>query len=526
MIKRKIFEVIQPDCKGLFLSRIVDWILTVLILASVVVVFAVTFDLPCEVITALESFESIASIIFTVEYLLRIWTADFLHVNMSPWKARTLYVLSTMALIDLVAILPFWLPMFLPGSLLGMRALRLVRLLRIFKLNRYFDAMATIGAVIRDKRRELIGSLFFVLLLMLVASLLMYSVEHDAQPQVFRNAFSGLWWAVATLTTVGYGDIYPVTVVGRVLGAVIAFSGIAALAIPTGIITAGLTARIDRCPSDGHEHDREVEDMLQILKKQNELISVVVGKLGTAKDDAQGRGGAFESEAEKSGGRVQMLAILVLLVGLFPQVAHSGFVKGHFRKNGTYVRGYYRSSKGAGHSSPSIGYVGTGGNSVSVSPDKVTIERPNERIKRLFGFDVGDVLVDRSKLQALKDGSFKKKMKLKLKNPFDVWSEVWAYYTKDDYLLCKMKMVRVVHNPDEEKMQQRMNEIVRVIQQKFSGILTLEKNDTMYVARFSKDVQQQMSVGIEKGRDVDGKLTASFVFSFEDNFYSGDRSPQ
>lgn len=519
MIKRKIFEVIQPDCKGSILSRIVDWILTVLILASVVVVFAVTFDLPCEVITTLESFESIASIIFTVEYLLRIWTADFLHVNMSPWKARTLYVLSTMALIDLVAILPFWLPMFLPGSLLGMRALRLVRLLRIFKLNRYFDAMATIGAVIRDKRRELIGSLFFVLLLMLVASLLMYSVEHDAQPQVFRNAFSGLWWAVATLTTVGYGDIYPVTVVGRVLGAVIAFSGIAALAIPTGIITAGLTARIDHCSSDDRGFDREVRDQLQILKKQNELLSIVVGKLKIVKDDAQTQRGIRECETDSVSGRVKMFAVLVLLFGLFPQTAYSGFVKGHFRKNGTYVRGYYRSSKG----SSSVGHGSSAGIGISLSP-KETDDRPEERIKSLFGFDIGDMLIDRSDLQTLKDGSFKKKMKLKLKPPFDVWSEVLTYYTKDDYLLYKMKMLRVVQNPDEEKMQRRMDEIVKAIQQKFHGILTIEKCGLKYVARFSRDIQQQMSVGIEKDRDANGKPTASFVFAFEDNYYSGDQS--
>ena len=224
--------------------------------------------------------------------------------------------------------------------------------------------------------------------------------------------------------------------------------------------------------------------------------------------------------------QMKMLAILIFLLGLLPQVAYSGFVKGHFRKNGTYVQGYYRRSKGSGYTSSSIGYVGTVGNNVPLSHDIGAIERPNERVKQLFGFDVGEVLVDRSKLQKLKDGSFKKKMKLKLKSPFDVWREVWTYYTRDDYLLFKLKMVREVRNPDEEKMQQRMNEIVGAIQQKFFDILTLKKCDMMFFARFSKDVQQQMSVGIEKGRDADGKPTASFVFSFEDKFYLGDQSAQ
>lgn len=245
-IRRKIYDIIQPDNGKSVVSRIFDVIITTLILTSVVIVFSVTFELPAKVLGVLNAFEDFASIVFSIEYLLRIVTADFIYPKKGPIKARISYVLSPMAIIDLVAILPFWLPMFLPGSMLGMRAFRLVRLLRILKLNRYFDAMRLIGGVIESKKRELLGSMFFVVILMLVSSLLMYSAEHDAQPGAFSNAFSGLWWAVATLTTVGYGDICPITILGRILGAVIAFSGIAALAIPTGIITAGLTEHMSR----------------------------------------------------------------------------------------------------------------------------------------------------------------------------------------------------------------------------------------------------------------------------------------
>lgn len=254
-IRRRIFEIIQPDHGNSVASRVFDLTITALILMSAVIVFAVTFDLPPSVLPVLKWLERTASIIFTIEYLLRISTADLLYPTKGPLLARAKYVVSPMAIIDLVAIMPFWLPMCLPCSMLVLRALRLVRLLRILKLNRYFDAVKSIGEVLASKKRELVGSLFFVVLLMLVSSLLMYSVEHDAQPEVFKNAFSGLWWAVATLTTVGYGDIYPVTVLGRVLGAVIAFSGIAALAIPTGIITAGLTEQIGR----GDAVERELE---------------------------------------------------------------------------------------------------------------------------------------------------------------------------------------------------------------------------------------------------------------------------
>lgn len=245
-IKQTIFEVIQPDDGTSRASHCFDSVITVLILVSIIAVFATTFDLPKPLGEALIAVECVASIVFTVEYALRIVTADLLYPNASWLGARIRYICSPLAIIDLLSILPFWLPVMLPESLLGMRALRLVRLLRILKLNRYFEAVQSLWGAVVGKRRELLGSMFFVCLLMLVSSLLMYAVEHDAQPDVFRNAFSGLWWAIATLTTVGYGDIYPVTVLGRVLGAVIALSGIAALAVPTGIITSGLMERAER----------------------------------------------------------------------------------------------------------------------------------------------------------------------------------------------------------------------------------------------------------------------------------------
>ena len=271
MIKSKVFEIIEPDKGSSKLSSVFDWFITALIIASVVSVFVVTFDIPDWLNSFLSKFEVAAVAIFTVEYLLRIWTADLLYKDKTPVVARLKYVVSAMAIVDLVAILPFYLPMFLPASVLGMRALRLVRLFRILKLNRYSDAMASIGQVIKEKQRELCGSFFVVSLLMVVSSLLMYAIEHDAQPQVFKNAFSGLWWAVATLTTVGYGDIYPVTAIGRIIGAFIALLGIAAVAIPTGIISSGLIERMSsgnggECSlKDAHASAQAISERLATL---------------------------------------------------------------------------------------------------------------------------------------------------------------------------------------------------------------------------------------------------------------------
>ena len=245
-VKKTIFEIIQPAEQGKIASRIFDLFIMLLIFASIVSVFAMTFDLPPRAVGMLIRFEKWAIIVFTVEYLLRIWTAELLFPELPPWRAKLKYVCSGMAIIDLVAILPFYLPMFLPFNLIGIRAIRLVRLLRIFKMNRYSDALLSIGDVFKSKLREITASLFFVLILLVVASLLIYYAEHDAQPDSFANAFSGLWWAVATLTTVGYGDIYPITVAGRILGAFIAIMGIGVVAIPTGILSSGFVEILEK----------------------------------------------------------------------------------------------------------------------------------------------------------------------------------------------------------------------------------------------------------------------------------------
>lgn len=256
--KQRVFRVIQPS-DGYWPSRVFDIGIMSLILASVLSVFAETFDLSPRAFATIEGFEVVVSIVFSAEYVLRVWTADLLFSERSPFRARMRFIRSGMAIVDLVAILPFWLPMLLPGHLLGLRAIRLVRLLRILKLNRYVEAMAAIGDVFAKRSRELVASCLFIFLLMLLSSLLMYHAEHGAQPDIFRNAFSGLWWAVATLTTVGYGDIYPVTALGRFLGAIIALLGIGMVAIPTGILSSGFIEHFSRptaparCPHCGKE---------------------------------------------------------------------------------------------------------------------------------------------------------------------------------------------------------------------------------------------------------------------------------
>lgn len=126
------------------------------------------------------------------------------------------------------------------------RMLRVARIFHLFRLNAKYDSFNIITTVLYEKRNQIISSVFIVFILMLASSLCMYSVEHEAQPTVFRNAFSGIWWSMSTLLTVGYGDIYPVTTLGHIMAICIAYLGVGAVAIPTGIISAGFVEQYQR----------------------------------------------------------------------------------------------------------------------------------------------------------------------------------------------------------------------------------------------------------------------------------------
>jgi len=255
-IKNKIFDIIDPDNSNSVLSRIFDASIITLIIISVLSIILDTFEFLGQYSDLLYIIEIFTIIIFTVEYILRIWTADMLYPDFGHKKARFLYIISFMALIDLFAILPFYLPFFLPHDLIVIRSLRIIRIFRFFKFNRYTNVLSDIGEVFKKKASQLITSTFIVFLLMLITSILMFTVEHEKQPDVFKNAFDSLWYTIATITTIGYGDIYPISVWGKALSGVIAFLGIGLVAIPTGIISAGFIEQAKRV-SEEKEADKK-----------------------------------------------------------------------------------------------------------------------------------------------------------------------------------------------------------------------------------------------------------------------------
>lgn len=256
-LKRRIFETIEVSEDSTIAGKIFDVFLISLILLNIVLVIGDTFNLPEHIRAVSRCLDVISVIIFTIEYLLRVWTADMLYPQYGKVKSRLKYIFSFMALIDLLAVLPFYIPLLMRIDLRVLRILRIIRLMRIFKVNRYTNALNTVGAVLKRKASQLVSSMFIVALLMVISSIIMYNVENPAQPEVFKNAFSGLWWAVSTFTTVGYGDIYPITVCGKVISAVIALLGIGLVAVPTGIISAGFMEEM------GHEKEEDGTDNKQ-----------------------------------------------------------------------------------------------------------------------------------------------------------------------------------------------------------------------------------------------------------------------
>ncbi len=177
-----------------------------------------------------------------------------------------------MALIDLFSILPFYLPFIFVIDLRVLRALRIFRLFRLLKFNRYTKSMQNVFIVMKMKSIELLSSVFIVIILMLISSALMYSIECNSQPEAFQNAFSGLWWAIATFTTVGYGDIYPVTVAGKILGGIVSLLGIGLVAVPTGIISSGF---MELNHNELIELDKKDTDLTIELKKLREQIDLI-----------------------------------------------------------------------------------------------------------------------------------------------------------------------------------------------------------------------------------------------------------
>lgn len=192
-----------------------------------------------------DGFEVFSVVVFSIEYILRLWTCVEKQSYKNPITGRLKFIFSPIAIIDLLAILPFYLP-FVGLDLRFLRIIRIFRIFRLLKLVRYSKAFRMIRSVLNEKKEDLIIILAFVSIILIIVSTLMFYVERDTQPVAFGSIPKAMWWDVTTLTTVGYGDIYPLTPLGKILGGIISLLSIGLIALPSGIIASGYTEQIKK----------------------------------------------------------------------------------------------------------------------------------------------------------------------------------------------------------------------------------------------------------------------------------------
>ena len=241
------------------LSRGYDFLITGVILVNLAAVVLDTFQgIHAAHARLLDAVEAATAACFVADYALRLAAARFTHPRGGEARSIAAYAFSFGGIVDLLSFLPSLLPVFFPSGAIAFRLFRVVRIFRLFRITAYYDSLNAIAEVIGSKRQQLLSSVFILLVLILASSLCMYSVECDVEGSGFKNAFSGIWWAVSTLLTVGYGDIVPTTTLGKLLGAILTFLGVGIVAIPTGIISAGFVeqyARIQASLDRAREQD-------------------------------------------------------------------------------------------------------------------------------------------------------------------------------------------------------------------------------------------------------------------------------
>ena len=250
MIRKRIWEIVEIARPGDRASRVFDLTILSLIFLNVLATIVGTVpEIHARFGRLLDRFELISVAVFTVEYLTRLWAcrADERYDTFLGGRLR--FASRGLLLIDLMAILPFYLP-FVGIDLRSFRVLRLLRILRIVRIGRYYTSLHMIHRVVRAKREELVLTSAVMFLLLVVSASVLYYCEHDVQPDSFSSIPATMLWAIATLTTVGYGDMYPVTMLGRLFASVIAVLGIGMFALPTGILGAAFVDEIERSKND------------------------------------------------------------------------------------------------------------------------------------------------------------------------------------------------------------------------------------------------------------------------------------
>ena len=316
--RSRLYEILEVARPGDNASRLFDSLLIVLILTNVLAIILESFsDLNEKYGTWFERFDFFSVMVFTVEYVLRIWTSvennQSLVANDTPLKKRLRYMRSPAAIVDLLAILPFYIALIGPSSL-DLRILRAFRLLRIFKLTRYSQSMTLMLTAISDHIRSFIAAITILMVVMLLAASGMYVFEKEAQPEAFGSIPHAMWWAFATLTTVGYGDVTPITTWGKVFGAAITVVGVGMVALPAGILASAFSEQlrmrermyeevVNKVYEDGVV-DKEEEELLRETRRSLELNEDTASRIELVKEAQAPSGASHHENCPHCGGRL------------------------------------------------------------------------------------------------------------------------------------------------------------------------------------------------------------------------------
>jgi voltage-gated potassium channel len=262
-LRRRLYLTLEPTEKGGVLERIFEMALVVIILLNIIsIVLASVKSIQEAFQVWFDRFEFFSIGFFTLEYIARIYSIVEKRIDQNHAKQRVRFMLSPIGLVDLLSFIPFYF-YFLPWDLRFLRIFRLMALFRLFKIARYLHALSAFRRVLVDRKEQLFLSFLFILFVLIFISVIMFYAENEAQPTKFSSIPAAMWWGVETLTTVGYGDMIPVTPLGRFLAGIFAIAGVGLLALPAGILSSGFFEvlhtrnKADRkCPHCGGElHD-------------------------------------------------------------------------------------------------------------------------------------------------------------------------------------------------------------------------------------------------------------------------------
>ena len=285
--RKRVWSLLEPAEDTDTFSRIVDVFLVTLIFFNILMVILETVeDLYVVYRNFFRYFELFSVSIFIVEYVGRLWSCvENKNKNQSNVNARIKYFFSFSAIVDLIAILPSLLAFLFPT--VDLRFVRALRIFRLLKFSRYSNSINTLLVVLWDQRKSFGAAFFILFIVLIISSSGMYLVEKDVQPEKFGSIPKSMWWSIVTLTTVGYGDVFPITSLGKIFGSVIIILGIGTVALPAGILASAFTEHTKR---NQKKYEEKLKFMLtdnRIDAKERKELKELSERLNLSDDDIE-----------------------------------------------------------------------------------------------------------------------------------------------------------------------------------------------------------------------------------------------